>query len=202
MALNLVAVGQKITVTLMNLIISTVNTQGTSAITPGSVSSVPASTASISGTQVNVSGASTVIVDGLPTTYRYLRVTFEEFSTTGLAHSVVMQLRVAGVAYAGTTYTGQTTVCNGAISCTSIAATSGWTVASQAGGQKTIDVDLYKVSAPYPKQMRSTSIETNGTLTNSTKLEGQCSGSGVIDGIMFTISSGVVNGNVNVYGWN
>ena len=202
MAISLVAVGQKWTATIANLIIAAINSVASNAVTPTSVAGAGVS---LSGTKVVAAAAATINVNGCFTsTYDWYRIEFD--LTTSTAENITLRLRLAG-ADANTAYDRQS------ITGTSATATTGQGLNSSAmalsqtslAARQTGTVKMYGPALATATAATVQSITTPNPMTTSAGLYLggiQHRTTTAYDGFSIVIGTGTLNGTIRIYGMN
>ena len=203
MALSLVAVGQKITAALWNASINAINSNGLTGIVPASV----VGTGLTVGTngQVSFSGSGTFSLNGCFTTQFDNYLIQMDVSTKSAGGLVQARLRLAGTdAIGATDYAAETQTATGAVVATAASTASLFSLTATSSAVE----DQVSVTIAAPALARATRL----TSTSTSTISGTSLGTGLVsarhglstayDGITFIASTGLIYGNVRIYGYN
>lgn len=203
MALSLVAVGQKITAALWNTSINAINSNGLTGMIPASTAGTGL-TVGLNG-QVTFSGVASFSINGCFTAQYDNYLIQMDVSTKSAAGLVQARLRVAGTDAVGATdYAAETQTASGTTVAASTIATS---LLSLTASSSSVE-DLISVTVAAPSLARSTRFTaiSTSTLSGTSVATGQVAGRHApatqYDGITFIASTGLIYGNVRIYGYN
>lgn len=203
MAISLVAVGQKITAGLMNLLIGSANAQGQSLVAPSSVAGAGSSVTALG--VVNLSGCSAVTINGVFTSkYTNYRILMN-LANNATGHGIFAQLAAAGSPNTTNNYDEQTLV--GSVSAASAAqslAGNSWPLAPVTTNiaAHTITIDLFGPNLASACAGMVTDFGTSNPMTTAAIANIGISNrlSTAFDGI--TIIGTGMTGQISIYGFN
>lgn len=203
--ISLVAVGQKITAALANLLIGSANAQGQSLVAPSSVAGTGSSVTALG--VVNLSGCNAVTINGVFTSkYTNYRIVVDVTISTG--DSVFARLAVGGTANGSSNYDNQRSIATGAsVAGSQALAISAWLLSASTATNlmHSIELDLFGPAIAAPCMGLVDSVATNNPMTTAAAIAQYGLSNrlaSAFDGIEIYCPTATMTGQISIYGFN